>query len=597
MPQNYGPLTAVGTRASRDNEPEWSSAQLIGSRDGWDWWEAKLNVPSSRVRYRWYLRHADGQLEWLSQSGLSQLEVTDAEDFVVIAYPAPPRWLFDAVMYQIFPDRFARSASADDRELPDWAIPAAWTDPVDAVMPGRSMQIYGGDLEGIVDKLDYLEQLGINLIYLTPFFPGRSNHRYDAASFTSVDDLLGGNEALSALVEAAHRRGIRVIGDLTTNHSGIGHEWFQSAFQNPGSSSESFYYFTDDGNSEYVCWLGEPSLPKFDWASPELRGTFVSNDDSIVRRWLKEPYGLDGWRLDVANMTGRLGDIDHNAEVRQLLRASIREVSPEAIMIAEVTNDIASDLQGDGADGAMTYPAFTRPLWMWLSEQKPTSFLGGDGSVHTKPWFFGLPIDSIPRYNAHQFVDSTVRFTAQIPWRVRLGNMQALDTHDTGRFATAAAPGTIPVAVGLSMTLPGVPVLFMGDEFGLTGEDGELSRTPIPWQDQDDPAVAEHIQMYRELIGIRRAHPVLSTGGLRWLAVDDAGFAFIRESVEECVLVVACREDFAAQLPAASLPSGAARSLYGDASLSVGDDGSARVSALGPSFAAWVLPGVVAPAA
>jgi alpha-glucosidase len=175
--------------------------------------------------------------------------------------------------------------------------------------------------------------------------------------------------------------------------------------------------------------------------------------------------------------------------------------------------------------------------------------------------------------------------------------MQPLDTHDTARFATNAAPGTIPVAVGLSMTLPGLPVVFAGDEFGLVGADGELSRTPIPWGAADEPDVAARLELYRELVGLRRAHAVLSTGGLRWVHVDDACIAFVRESEEQSVLVLAARGDVDVELATGAVADAAqAEALYGDATLAVADDGSVLLSADGPVFAAWLLPGVTVPA-
>ena len=246
----------------------------------------------------------------------------------------------------------------------------------------------------------------------------------------------------------------------------------------------------------------------------------------------------------------------------------------------------------------MTYPSFTRPVWGWLSEPTGVPYLDANGVEQTEAWFFGQPIGGIPRYTAREFVDAVVRFTAGIPWRVRLGNMQPLDTHDTARFATNAAPGTIPVAVGLSMTLPGLPVVFAGDEFGLVGADGELSRTPIPWDAAAEPEVAERLALYRELVGLRRAHAVLATGGLRWVHVDDAGVAFVRESADESVLVLAARGDVDVEIPAGALPGAAhAEALYGDATLAVADDGSVLLSADGPVFAVWRLPGVTVPVA
>jgi alpha-glucosidase len=595
VPVGYGPLAAVRTRSNPDHEPEWTDAVHVGESGGWEWWEAPVTVRNRRHGYRWVLVHEDGTVEWLNQTGLHRLETLDAEDFAIVAYPAPPAWLTESVMYQVFPDRFARSAHAEEHETPEWAIAASWSDPVDPVMPGRSQQFYGGDLHGVIEKLDHLVSLGVNLLYLTPVFPAASNHRYDASSFDRVDPLLGGDETFVRLVEAAHERGIRVIGDLTSNHSGDRHEWFQAAFGHPGSDTETFYYFTDDANLEYESWLGTATLPKFNWASEELRERFISGEDSIVAKWLKPPFNTDGWRIDVANMTGRLGDIDLNAEVRQLLRETMLEINPDTILLGESTNDAASDLQGDGWHGAMTYPSFTRPLWGWLSEPDGEPYLTAEGEEKTEPWFFGQPIGGIPRYTAREFVDAVVRFTGGIPWRVRLGNMQPLDTHDTGRFATNAAPGTIPLAVGLSMTLPGVPVVFAGDEFGLMGADGEASRTPMPWGTEDEPETAERIALYRELIGLRREHPVLGTGGLRWLHVDDETILFVRESADESVLVLATRGDADVELAPGLLGAAGAEALTGDATLGVAGDGAVIVSAEGPAFAAWRLAGVAAP--
>lgn len=596
VPESYGPLASVRTRSNPDHEPEWTDAASLGVVDGWEWWEAEVTARNPRHGYRWLIQHQDGRAEWLNQTGLHAIETLDADDFALVAHPAPPEWMADAVMYQVFPDRFARSAQADARPTPAWAIPATWSDPVDPVAPARSQQFYGGDLQGVIDKLDHIVALGVNLLYLTPVFPAESNHRYNATSFDEVDPLLGGDEAYVRLIEAAHARGIRIIGDLTSNHSGDTHEWFLAAHGHPGAPEEEFYYFTDAENESYISWLGYESLPKFDWSSIELRHRFIAAEDSVVAKWLKPPYSTDGWRIDVANMTGRLGAIDLNPEVRQLLRQTMFDLDPQAILLGESTNDAASDLQGDGWHGAMTYPSFTRPLWGWLSEAKGVPYVDADGTEKTEAWFFGQPLGGIPRYTARQFVEAVVRFTSGIPWRVRVGNMQPLDTHDTGRFATNAAAGTIPVALGLSMTMPGLPVVFAGDEFGELGADGELSRTPMPWGTEDEPEVAARLALYRELIELRRTHRALAVGGLRWLHVDDETVVFVREASDESMLVLATRGDADVVL-APGLLHDDARAVFGDATLAAASDGGIRLAAAGPAFAAWVLPGVTAPVA
>lgn len=569
-------VAAVRTRSNPDHEPRWSDAEHTGTIDGWAWWEADVVVQNPRHGYRFLILTTDGGIHWLSQAGLSRTETLDADDFALVASDdAPPSWMPDAVMYQIFPDRFGRSAAADARPTPEWAIPAAWDDPVDPAMPGRSQQFYGGDLDGVIEHLDHLVDLGVTLLYLTPVFPGGSNHRYDASSFTVVDPLLGGDEALIRLVDAAHARGLKIIGDLTSNHSGDRHEWFQAALGHPEAPESAFYYFLDAGNRTYESWLGTATLPKFDWSSAELRRRFIEGPDSVVAKWLKPPYSFDGWRIDVANMTARLGSIDLNAEVRQTIRRTMLDINPDTILLAESTNDATSDVQGDAWHGAMTYTDFTRPVWGWLSDGMGPAWVDSDGTEHTVPWFFGQPIGGIPDYTGGDLVEAYTRFTAGIPWRTRLGTMHPLDTHDTARFRTHAKPGAVPLAVGLSMTLPGIPVVWAGDEFGLTGGDGENSRTPLPWSRIDESA--ETIGLYRDLIGLRREHPVLATGGLRWLHVSDDALVFVRESDDESVLVLARRAG-------SYVPDTVGAPLLGE------------VPTTGPAFAAWTLPGVGAPA-
>jgi alpha-glucosidase len=591
VPVAFGPLAWVGTRSNPNREPRFAEASVVDASSGWQWWEALVEVENPVHGYRWLLVGEDGRQHWLNQLGLSNVETRDHDDFRLVAHEPAPEWAAESVMYQVFPDRFAKSDGApfdvlrERRELPEWAIPAEWGDPLDPVPPARSAQVFGGDLDGVRGKLDHLERLGVNLLYLTPVFPARSNHRYDASTFDHVDELLGGDDALVRLVEAAHRRGIRVIGDLTSNHSGDAHEWFRTALADPDAPERAFYHFRDEKEGGgYESWLGVPSLPKFDWSSPELRRRFIEGADSVVARYLKPPFSLDGWRIDVANMTGRLGDVDLNAEVRQTIRRTMLDVNPDTILLGESTNDAASDFQGDAWHGAMTYTPFTRPLWSWL--QEPGSAAAGG---------IGFALHCVPTYDGRDFHDAHVRFAAGFPWRTRLATMNALDTHDTPRFATSARPGTVPVAFGLAVTLPGIPVVWAGDEFGLTGVDGEASRTPMPWGSETDAAVAPVLDTYASLIALRRAHPVLATGGVRWLAVGEDAVAFVRESAEECVLVFAARSAATLEVSAGSVgATDAAARAFGQARLGT-SDGLLRLIADGPSFTAWRLPGVDAP--
>jgi alpha-glucosidase len=581
VPEAFGPVLTVHTRSNPDHEPRYQVASHVANLDGWDWWEAEIEIENPVHRYRFLFELDDHRILWLNATGLHSIETLDSEDFRLVTWPSAPEWASGTVLYQVFPDRFARSAQADAHELPAWAVPAAWGDDVISVGADTPRQFYGGDLPGVEEHLDHLERLGVTMIYLTPVFPAQSNHRYDALSFDEVDPLLGGDDALVSLVTAAHERGLRVMGDLTTNHSGDAHEWFRASHLNPGAPESEFYYWLDSEQRHYVSWLGVPSLPKFNWNSYELRRRFIHGVGSVVSKWLRPPYSLDGWRIDVSNMTGRYLDQDLNQQVRRIIRDTMVDANPDTILLGESTNDAAPDFDGDSWHGAMTYANFTRPIWAWLSEP---------GSPATGG--IGMALGMVPTYTGEEVYQAHLRFTAAFPWRVRLHNMNALDTHDTPRFLTHARPGTVPVAFGLAVTLPGIPVVFAGDEFGLTGDDGEHSRTPIPWDAVDSSA--ETIDLYAELIHLRTGHPVLSDGGIRWLHVGAEVLVLVRESSGESVLVVAARSGFSLTLPADAV-AGSPERLYGESVMArVSADGIA-LSAAGPSFAAFALPGVTLP--
>jgi alpha-glucosidase len=576
VPESFGPVATVLTRSNPDHEPRFSEARIVATADGWDWWEAEVEAENPIHGYRFLFTFPDGSTGWLNAAGYSTIETRDSEDFTLVTWPEPPAWGKNTVMYQIFPDRFGRSDGADSRTLPEWALAADWSDKPIFEGPDTPRQFYGGDLQGIIDHLDHLERLGVTMIYLTPIFPGRSNHRYDAHTFLDVDEMLGGNDALIDLVRQAHARGFTVIGDLTSNHSGDAHEWFQASHKKPGTPESDFYYWLDDKQEDYVSWLGVPSLPKFNWKSQELRNRFIEGPDSVVAKWLAEPYNLDGWRIDVANMTGRYLDEDLNQDVRRIIRRTMIDVNPDTILLGESTNDATEDFQGDAWHGAMTYANFTRPIWGWLSEDKG------------KPWFYGIPYGRIPSYTGTEVFEAHQRFTSGFPWRVRLHTMNALNTHDTARFRTSAIEGAVPVALGLSVSLPGIPVIFAGDEFGLTGDVGEDARTPMPWNDVD--AAADTIDLYTANIALRTGHVALNEGGIRWLHASDDVLVFVREHADESVLVVAARGDFDVLLEPTAV-AGEPAVLLGDA-LATRDAAGLRLVGAGPSFTAWHLPGV-----
>ena len=551
-----GDVESVVVRFSESGEAfPAPPAKVVGAGDGWTWYESTVVMHNPRMNYRFRITLKNGDVFWLNTLGLFELIPPDINDFRINTYSSAPKWSSSTIMYQIFPDRFARSVNADKHKTPDWAIAAEWKDAVIGSGPGTSEQFFGGDLWGVIEHLDHLKNLGVTMVYLTPIFPGRSNHRYDASSFSEVDPLLGGNRALAALVEAAHKRGFKVIGDLTSNHSGNHHEWFTSAFKNPAAVESDFYYFSEK-NTKYDSWFGVPSLPKFNWKSAELRKRFIEGKKSVVAKWLKAPYNFDGWRIDVANMTGRIRDEDMYLEVAQVIRKTMVEVNPDTIMLGEYTGDAAYEVQGDGWQGAMTYSNFTKPLWRWFHDSKTTDvpgFMAPDGRL---------------QHDGVGFFESYRQFIAAFPWHVRQHNMNPLDTHDIPRFKTFTMEGAQKVAAGMQFTFPGIPVIWAGDEFGLDGWNGENSRTPIPWNNER-PSDPQMIETYATLAKLRKDQPSLVDGAMRFIYAGAEAVAFVRETKKETLLVLATRGNAGnIELPLEAV-SGAqqAELLYGEGKL------------------------------
>ena len=533
-----GKVKEVRVRFSESGEAfPTPPAKLIKTDGGWSWYESEIVVHNPKINYRFIIVLASGETVWYNTQGLSKLIPADVLDFRINTFSSAPAWGKEAVMYQIFPDRFARSAQADKHKTPDWAVPQKWADPVMVEGRDRSQQFYGGDIWGVIEHLDHLKKLGVNLVYLTPMFPARSNHRYDASSFDVIDPLLGGNKAFAALVEAAHKRGMRVIGDLTTNHSGDAHEWFKASYKNPSAAESEFYYFSEK-NTKYDSWFGVPSLPKFNWKSSELRKRFISGRTSVVAKWLKAPYKMDGWRIDVANMTGRIRDEDMYLDVAQTVRKTMVDINADTIMLGEYTGDAAYEVQGDGWQGAMTYSNFTKPVWRWFYNEKSQEKRRKEFPNFELAGF--MMWDGNQRGTGRDLVASYNQFIAAFPWHVRLCNMNPLDTHDIPRFKTYAIDGAQKVAAAMQFTFPGIPVVWAGDEFGLDGYNGEHARTPLPWNGElpTDPTL---IDTYAALAKLRRENKALTDGSMRFVYASKEAVAYVRENGKQSILVVVTR--------------------------------------------------------
>ena len=537
-------------RLYEDAEPRTHKLDEKSSSKTERWFEVKIKITNIHTIYR-FVFVGENKYEWLNAKGLFDHDVHSNNDFQIVAIPENPKWINKSVFYQIFPDRFARSGKINLN--PDWSYPRDWNE----LPRGRSkytgQELYGGDLFGIEDKLDYLTDLGVNGIYLTPIFPSRSNHRYDATTFDEVDPILGGDKAFQSLIHSAKKKKLRILGDLTSNHCGVGHEWIITAKKNKSSKERSFFYWDKSIKWGYVGWFGLESLPKFNYSSKALRKAVYEGKNSIVKKWISPKFGMAGWRIDVGNMTGVQGAENHHVEVMQGIRKAMADVDPDTWLVAENGDFVASDLNGLGWQGAMNYQGFMRPFWNWMNRNPEIT--GG---------FQGLPF-AMPKIDGEQFFASMQEFNASIPWRSLTASMLILDSHDTARFRTVVLGDRNAhlAAMTMLLTYPGVPSIFAGDEVGLEGSWGEDSRRTINWDDRSGWDV-DFYNLVKKLIKLRKESPALINGGLRWVAVEENYLAYLRESKDQSLLILIARSAVKAEIDLSKYGYSVAETLYGE---------------------------------
>ena len=528
------PIETAILRLYHDGEPRFfeMSKKLIKDEQ---WWQVRVPILNLKTPYRFLIINGE-RYSWLNARGFQTHDVTSGEDFQLLATRKYPKWIRSSVFYQIFPDRFASSGRY--RKLaPKHLVPREWNELPKGRDKTTSFEYFGGDLDGVRERISHIKELGANGIYFTPIFPAGSTHRYDAHSFDEIDPLLGGNSALLRLKRSADKLGIRLMGDLTTNHCGAGHRWFIKAKKSSSAKERGFFYFDRKLKNGYEGWWGVASLPKLNYNSTKLRELMFAGKNSIVKKWLKRPYSMAGWRIDVGNMTGRYRSEDMNLEVIRGVRKAVDDVNPDAWLLAENADHFPSDLDGFGWHGTMNYNGFMRPIWGWLKNKPQVQF-----------GFFGVPV-SIPSFTGGEMVAAMRNFSSGVPWRNFVSSMLLLDSHDTARFRSVVGDDVARhiAGMGLLLTYPGVPSIFMGDEIGLKGAWGEDARRTINWDKSDwDLAFFEEV---KKLARIRRNSPALADGGLRWLLIEDDLVAYERESKREKLIIVIARAARLVELP------------------------------------------------
>ncbi len=427
-----------------------------------------------------------------------------------------PAWVHDAVVYEIFVDRFARGEPAQDHpRLQPWSTP-----------PSHS-NFTGGNLRGVMGRLAYLTDLGVTAIYFTPIFKSPTNHRYDIMDYYQVDPHVGDLEVLQELVEACHRRGIRVILDGVFNHCSEQHPFFVDVRRN-GPLSRYWHWFNihrwpipdsfgrrGDALHWYDCWWGFGGMPELNYHSPEVERYFLE----VASYWIREA-GVDGWRLDVPN--------EIIGSFWPKFRRVVKAANPDAYIVGEIWDDPSDWLRGDRFDAVMNYQ-FRRLLLECFAEER-------------------VDIGALGRHLQN--------LLERHPEPANFAMLNVLASHDTERPMTLAlrsggrrALESLKLMTILQFTWPGAPCIFYGDEIGLEGDKDPDCRRCYPWgweqgkgEHQRSTQVLEH---YRRLIFIRAANPALRTGNFRQLAADSGRhlYVFERRCVENHCIVALNRGD------------------------------------------------------
>jgi len=522
------------------------------------YWQTTIRPATRRFRYSFAFKNRQSQPVYFCRHGIDHaVETLDRWqlDLDAVTPFETPEWMHGAVTYQIFPERFA---NGDPRNDPPGVVP--WG------APPHGLEFQGGDLQGITAHLDYLQELGVQVLYLNPIFTSPSTHKYDAVDYYQVDPALGGNEALRALVDELHRRGMRILLDASFNHC---HPRF-FAFQDVvlrGPASPYADWFTiyeypvvlryrpnrlvkywkqlisvapddlgipvepldeDDADGPafeptYEAWYNVPNMPKLNLSNPATRQYFLD----VTTYWLRE-FDIDGWRMDVARHIAP----DFWQDFRRVAQAA----RPDCYLLSEIWGDTSPWLQGDQFDATMNY--FLRDL-----------SLG----------YFAHQTMSTP-----EFVDGLLRMLALYAPQVQAVTHNLLSSHDTERFLTMAGGDLtrLKLAMLLQLTLPGAPGLYYGDEIGMEGGHDPDCRRAFPWH-QPESWQRDVLEMAKTLTHLRKTHLALRHGDFFLVWQGEDAFAFLRRYEGQRVLVVVNRGEKIDRLvlPVAAT---AATMLWGD---------------------------------
>ena len=440
-----------------------------------------------------------------------------------------PSWVKDAIFYQIYPDRFAKS-----NKLPDIGF-EAW----DSAPTHHGFK--GGDLYGVIEKLDYLQDLGINAIYFNPIFASASNHRYHTFDYYQVDPLLGGNDAFKKLLNAAHKRGIRVVLDGVFNHASRGFWQFNHVLETGAASPYKDWFHFDEERLKghkhwgaypsqheqkllhqedsltaigYRAWWNLPALPKFNTNTPAVREFLFE----VAEYWIK--FGIDGWRLDVP------GEIDDDEFWREF-RRRVRAINPDAYIVGEIWHEAQRWLQGDQFDAVMNYLFTAASLNFFAHSNLNMDIINHAGGLK----------DRVYPMNANAFANEVERILHLYPQDITYAQLNLLDSHDMPRFLTCASgdKNSLKLAWLFLLSMPGAPCIYYGDEIGVDGGHDPECRKAFPW---DESKWDKDLLAYaKACIALRNKYKSLRQGTYRRVHTEDHVMVYARETKNESILV------------------------------------------------------------
>ena len=526
---------------------------------------------------------------YYGRCGISR-EILEYYNFVVVPGFSTPDWAKGAVMYQIFTDRFYNGDKSNDVEtneyyyIGDYSQRVTNWDKYPANMGVR--EFYGGDLQGVMDKLDYLQDLGVEVVYFNPLFVSPSNHKYDIQDYDYIDphygkivddggevlpngvtdnsqatkykkrttglkNLEASNELFIKLVEELHRRGMKVILDGVFNHCGSFNKWMDreriyegeedyepGAYVSADSPYRSYFRFFKEGpenwpyNGNYDGWWGHDTLPKLNYEDSVKLENYILY---IGRKWVSPPYNVDGWRLDVAADLGRSNEYNH--EFWQKFRRAVKNANPNALILAEHYGDPSDWLKGDEWDTVMNYDAFMEPVTWFLTGMEKHS-------DEAREELLG---------NIDNFIGSMAHHMSNMLTPSLQVAMNELSNHDHSRFLTRTNhmvgrvehlgpeaaneyvnKAVMREAVVMQMTWVGAPTVYYGDEAGVCGFTDPDNRRTYPWGHEDQELIAFH----KEAIRIHKEHPALKTGSLKILGGEENILSYARFKGHDRIIVV-----------------------------------------------------------